>query len=55
MTKHRNLKVAIYGETYVNQKRVLSYLKAKGHREGVDYVLVDGVPVLINWEETDDG
>lgn len=44
-------KVSVNGKTYISQEDVLSYLRAKGHREGVDYVLVDGAPVPMDWEE----
>lgn len=54
MLKHSDPKVVINGKTFVSQEGILSYLKAKGHREGVDYALVDRVPVSIDWENDDE-
>ena len=42
-------------EKLISQEGVFKYLQAKGHREGVDYNLVDGVPVPITEGSNDDG
>ena len=42
-------------EKLISQEGVLKYLQAKGHREGVDYKLVDGVPVPITEGIDDEG